>query len=102
MPERIEEAVYAGLSRAEQERMEQAAPAVFPNAETAIAWGVEQGAFTGLQHCRNAYDKLKREAQPQDAPEMARLWVADVRARAAARAAATDQAHADPGEETDA
>jgi KaiC/GvpD/RAD55 family RecA-like ATPase len=83
MPERIEEAVYAGLSRAEQEEIESRKPAVFPNAETAIAWGLEQGAFEALQHARNAYDKLKREAEPETAREMAALWTADVARRLA-------------------
>jgi len=81
MPEKIEEAVYSGLSEADQEGIENGIPEVFPNAETAIAWGYERGAFKALQHARNAYGKLKREAQPKDAHEMARLWVADVQAR---------------------
>ncbi len=88
MPERIEEAVYAGLTEADQARIEEELPDLFPNAETAIAWGLEQeGAFEALQHARNAYDKLKREAQPQDAAEMASLWVGDVRRRLADLAA---------------
>ncbi len=81
MPERIEAAVYDGLTRADQEAIERSAPAVFPNPETAIAWGFEQEAFEALQHARNAYHKLKREKQPKNAQEMAALWVADVQAR---------------------
>lgn len=83
MPERIEDAVYGGLSLADQERIEGETPATFPNAETAIAWGMEQGAFQVLQHARNAYNKLKREKEPQDAQEMAALWIAEVQARLA-------------------
>src|SRR5690606_7647141 len=74
MPERIEEAVYAGLSRDDQEAIEKAAPEVFPNAEVAISWGYEQGAFEALEHARNAYKKLKSERQPQSAREMATFW----------------------------
>ncbi|MBN1815441.1 MAG: AAA family ATPase [Anaerolineae bacterium] len=81
MPERIEEAVYAGLSEADQEQIEQEIPDVFPSPEVAIAWGLERGAFSALQHARNAYEKLKREDQPKDAREMTCLWVADVQAR---------------------
>jgi len=81
MPERIEEAVYAGLSPADQERLAKAMPSVFPNAEMAIAWGAEQGAFKSLPHARNAYEKLKRERKPQTAREMAALWTAEVQAR---------------------
>ena len=81
MPEAIEAACYDGLSQAEQDRIEGAAPEVFPNAETAISWGFEQGAFEALQHARNAYEKVKREHNPQTAREMAGLWVADVSRR---------------------
>lgn len=94
MPEAIEKAVYAGLSQADQERIEQTAPAVFPNPETAIAWGFEQGAFEALQHARNAYNKLKRERKPKNAREMAGLWTADVQARLASLAADSDRAAA--------
>jgi hypothetical protein len=81
MPERIEEVVYGGLSDADQERIERETPDVFPSPDKAIAWGFEQGAFQAIQHARNAYEKLKRDEQPKDAQEMARLWVADVLAR---------------------
>jgi len=84
MPEKVEAAVYDGLSEEDQERIEQTAPEVFPSPDKAIAWGFEQGAFQALQHARNTYEKLKREAQPKDAHEMARLWVAEVQARLAA------------------
>jgi hypothetical protein len=81
MPERIEAAVYDGLTEADQEQIEEGIPEIFPNPETAIAWGYERGAFEALQHARNAYNKLKREERPGDAREMARLWIADVQAR---------------------
>lgn len=81
MPEAIEEAVYGGLSQTEQERISKAVPELFPNAETAISWGYEQGAFQALAHSRNAYNRLKKEKQPQTAKEMASLWTADVQAR---------------------
>jgi hypothetical protein len=94
MPEAIEKAVYASLSQADRERIEQTALAVFPNPETAIAWGFEQGAFEALQHARNAYNKLKRARKPKNAREMAALWVAHVQARLATLAADSDQAAA--------
>lgn len=81
MPEKIEAAVYDGLTRADQEQIAQATPEIFPDAETAIAWGYERGAFKALQHARNAYNKLKCEAQPESAREMASLWAADVQTR---------------------
>lgn len=81
MPERIEREVYGGLSAEDQDRIEAETPAMFPNPETAISWGLEQGAFEALPHARNAYDKLKREKKPKDATEMAALWVADVQKR---------------------
>jgi hypothetical protein len=81
MPEKIEEAVYGGLSQEEQDQIEQETPTVFPSSDKAIAWGFEQGVFQALQHARNAYERLKVEKKPADAYEMARLWVADVQAR---------------------
>lgn len=81
MPERIEEAVYGGLSRAEQDQIEKGEPEVFPNAETAVSWAFEQGAFESLEHARNAYKKLKTDRQPQSAREMAAFWISDVQAR---------------------
>lgn len=98
MPEKIEGAVYGGLTQAEQEQIEQETPAVFPNPETAINWGFEEGAFEALQHARNAYEKLKREKKPKNAREMAALWVADVEARLESLAADSDRAAAEGGE----
>ena len=83
MPEKIEAACYDGLTLEQQEAIAQTPPDVFPNDETAISWGFEQGAFQAIQHARNAYEKLKREQQPQDAHQLAALWVADVQRRLA-------------------
>ena len=82
MPERIEEAVYGGLTRAEQDAIEAATPRSFAGPEQAIAWGLDCGAFY-LPHSRNAYDKLKREQAPKTAGEMWDLWIADCLARTA-------------------
>ena len=81
MPERIESAAYDGLTPTEQDRIELSAPEVFASREIAIAWAVEQGAFETEPHAANAYDKLKRENNPQTARQMAALWVADVQRR---------------------
>lgn len=89
MPEKIEQAVYGGLSLAEQDKIEQALPTKFTNPEQAIAWAVDFGAFGpangngALPHARNAYDKLKREQAPATAAEMWALWIADCQARKA-------------------
>jgi hypothetical protein len=82
MPERIEQAVYDGLSDDDQAAIE-STPAAFPNAEAAIAFGFEQGAFDALQHARNAYHKLKEEKKPGQAAEMWALWISDVERRIA-------------------
>lgn len=81
MPEKIEEAVYGGLSEDEQRDIEGEIPEVFPDPATAIAWGMDQGVFQAIAHARNAYEKVKREMRPKDAREMARFWVADVQGR---------------------
>lgn len=99
MPERIEQAVYGGLTVEDQDQIEQehalagpGTPAVFPNPETAIGWAFEQGAFEALPHARNAYEKLKRKKRPANAQEMATLWIAEVQARLAAKEAEAKQA----------
>lgn len=88
MPERIERAVYDGLSEAERAARE-ADPPDFPGREAAIAWGVERGAFREVAHAANAYDALKRETipPPATAAAMWQLWKTDVRRRAAEHAA---------------
>jgi len=88
IPEAIERAVYDGLTADDQKRIEAATPASFPNPAAAIAWGFESGAFDALEHARNAYDVCKREGNPTTAAAMWALWIADVTARKAARAAA--------------
>ncbi len=81
MPEKIEAAVYDGLTPAEMDRIELSAPEIFPSPEVAISWAMDQGAFDEIAHARNAYDKLKREHNPQNARHMAALWVANVQYR---------------------
>jgi len=89
MPERIEAAVYDGLSQEDRDAIEEEPPEVFRDPAHAIEWGAESGAFGevegngALPHARNAYEKLKREKKPQDAREMRDLWVADVEGRLA-------------------
>lgn len=92
MPEKIEQAVYGGLSKEQQDQIERATPASFAGPEQAIAWGLEQGAFQALQHARNAYDALKAEHKPASAADMWALWIADVLARKAAASAGERQA----------
>lgn len=81
MPERIEAAVYDGLSLAEQDSLVHLAPASFSGPADAIAWGFEQGAFDDALHAQNAYEKVKREGAPATAAAMWPLWVADVQRR---------------------
>lgn len=85
MPERIEAAVYDGLSQAEQDSLARLAPASFSGPADAIAWGFEQGAFDDALHAQNAYEKVKREGAPATAAAMWALWVADVQRRKAER-----------------
>ena len=93
-PERIEAAVYDGLTEADRNRIEAATPTSFAHQAAAIAWGFESGAFDALEHARNAYDVCKREVQPKTAAEMWPAWVADVQARKAAHAGQPEPAPA--------
>lgn len=81
LPERIEEAVYGGLSGAELEAIEH--PTAFSSKEAAIAWGYEQDCFKDAQHAQNAYEEVKRIHQPKSAAEMWRLWIEEVTQRSA-------------------
>ena len=81
MPEKIEAAAYDGLTQSEKEQIEAEAPTVFPNAETAISWGYEQGAFSSVEAARRVYEAVKKEAQPKNAKDMAHCWILEVQNR---------------------
>lgn len=85
MPEKLEAAVYQGLSQSEQDDIERATPTAFRGADDAIAWGFEQGCFDDAVHAGNAYEKCKRESSPRTASEMWAAWIADVKRRQAER-----------------
>jgi hypothetical protein len=96
MPERIEEAIYDGLTKEEQDSIEKTVPDYFPNPETAVSWALEQGAYEHIPHARNAYDKLKRDRSPKSAREMAQFWVEYVQERLANLAIGTAEPEEDP------
>jgi hypothetical protein len=81
MPERIESAVYDGLSQQEQDAIEKATPSSFSGPNAAIAWGFEQGCFRDAVHAANAYEEVKHTHQPESATMMWNLWIADVQRR---------------------
>lgn len=81
MPERVEEAMYSGLSAEEQDLLERSNQQVFPNPETAINWGVEQGAFQSYAFAKTSYDRVKTDRRPTNAHEMAEAWIEHVQAR---------------------
>lgn len=96
MPERVEAAVYDGLSEADQLRLETELPTLFPDDVTAIGWGLEQGAFDALEHSRNAFDKLMREnGEPETMEEKTALWIGDVLARLEALKTVLGNGHSD-------
>jgi len=81
MPERIESAVYDGLSQQDQDAIEKAMPLSFSGPNAAIAWGFEQGCFRDAVHAANAYEEVKHTHQPETAAVMWSLWIADVQRR---------------------
>lgn len=81
MPEKIETAVYAGLTVEDQERIESETPTSFASPAAAIAWGFEQGCFRDAVHASNAYDKCKAENKPTTAQEMWACWIQNVQER---------------------
>ncbi len=80
MPEKIEAAVYDGLTQADMNRIE-ATPPEFADAEAAVEWGYEQGAFKALPHARAAWEKLERERGPLDMAGLVQLWVPEIERR---------------------
>mgnify|MGYP001823637387 CR=1 FL=1 len=98
MPERIEAAVYDGLSEAEKDAIEHSVPASFSGPEEAIRWGMDQVGADGLvfkdeAHAKNAYELVKKVRQPDTAGDMWALWVAEVQARQAGESTAKQEAH---------
>lgn len=89
MPERIEAAVYDGLTQAELEALERQTPTAFSGPADAIAWGWGCGAFDDAVHAQNAYEKLKTDKKPASAAVMWTLWIEDVGRRLAERSAAS-------------
>lgn len=79
MAEKIEKAVYGGLSADDMERIANTEPTSFGSPEQAIAWGVEQGAFRDAVHAQNSYNKIKTEKKPTIAAAMWPLWIAKVK-----------------------
>ena len=83
MPEKIEAAVYGGLTAEQMASMESATPTAFSGPEEAIAFGVEQGCFRDAVHAKNAYEKCKTERKPKTAGEMWAAWISEVERRVA-------------------
>ena len=81
MPERIEQAVYGGLTGDQMAEIERATPKGFANVADAIAWGFEQGCFRDAVHAKNAYEKLKGEVRPTSASQMFTAWIENVKLR---------------------
>lgn len=81
MAEKIETAVYGGLTLEEQEIIESSTPKTFGGSAAAIAWGFEQGCFRDAVHAQNAYDKVRSEKAPKSAQEMWGYWIEDVQRR---------------------
>ena len=81
MPERIESAVYDGLSKDDVNRLKSDPPDVFKSPELAIAWGVEQGAFDAVLNAKKVYAEIKKINKPKNAKEMNPFWVGEVKKR---------------------
>ena len=98
MPERIEQAVYGGLTPEDMANFASLIPEVFTNPAHAIAWGWEMGAFNALPHSRQAYLKLRETKQPKNAAQMREIWVEDVKRRLSEQQAENTKEQAQNGE----
>lgn len=98
MPEKIERAVYDGLSQTDQEKIEKEAPAVFATEEAAIEWGRTSGVFKEVAHAKNAFAKVKKDNPDAGLARWSVLWVADVDRRVAEKAATVQEIATETGE----
>ncbi len=89
VPEKIEAAVYDGLTEAEKDGLE-GDPTSFDSVESALAWAMIKGVFRDEAHAKNVYQKVKDTEQPKSSAEMWMHWIAEVnfRVREAADVAA--------------
>jgi hypothetical protein len=81
MPEKIESAVYGGLSSQDMDKIATEQPKSFASREDAIAWGWDQSVFRDAVHAEHAYNKLRAVVQPKTAADMWAAWVLDVKRR---------------------
>ena len=95
MPEKIEAACYDGLAEDEKKRLADLSPQTFPGRDAALAWAVERGVFTSAKAALPVYNRIKAAGNPQDAQEMAALWVGHINAVLVGERAATDTSHVD-------
>lgn len=86
MPERIEAEMYAGLTAEERKKISDATPKFFSKPEDAWAWSVRKGAYADVLPAQSAYARIRDDAHPENAVEMAALWVAHVEERLAEKA----------------
>lgn len=71
MPEKLEAAMYDGLSAADFKRDE---PVQFSGPTEAWVWAVTRGAFANTAAAQAAYEQLKKEQKPTSAAAMWELW----------------------------
>jgi len=83
----------------EKKRLADMSPQSFPSREAALAWAVERGVFATAKAALPVYSRIKATGNPQDAPEMAALWVAHVNAVLLGERAANDTSHVDAASE---
>lgn len=81
MPEKLESAIYDGLTADEQDSIEKETPDYFPNPQVAVSWAIDQGAYSSPEVGRAAYDRIKKEQKPKNAREMAAMWVEYIQQR---------------------
>jgi hypothetical protein len=73
MPERLEGAMYDGLSPAEIQA--KSLPTSFASMAEALRWAVDMAAYLSENDARQAYEALKQEHSPKTAADMWDLWI---------------------------
>lgn len=73
MPEKIESAMYDGLSP--EDIQAKSLPTSFASLTEALRWAVSQGAYPTETAARQVYDQLKQEHAPKTPADMWDLWI---------------------------
>ncbi len=81
MPEKIESAVYDGLTEKQQQQIKNKQEIIFTSPQHAQSYAVDKGAYANVDEARQAYGMIKEHFKPDTAKAMSHYWMAEIRNR---------------------